>query len=92
MCDNNCGCCVEQESTVTLEATPMMQTVECSGCHKKMPFAEFLNQFPMPAEEICLTCEKLSQDGCDECRLEYFRSHPLSGFQCLSCRKSVVPC
>ncbi len=70
----------------------MTQTVQCSNCHKKMSFAAFLKEFPMPAEEICLHCEKLSRDGCDACRLAYFRSHPASGFQCFECRKSVVPC
>jgi hypothetical protein len=67
------------------------QTVECRGCHKQMPFAEFLNEFPIPAEEICLQCAKLSRDGCDACRLEFLQAHPASGFQCLSCRTSVVP-
>ncbi len=92
MCERNCDSCEEHDSSLTPEASPMTQTVECSGCHKKMPFAEFLNQFPMPAEEICFECTKLSRDGCDACRLAWVRSHPSSGFQCLSCRKFVVPC
>lgn len=77
---------------MTSKVNPMTQTVECRICHKKMPFSEFLNQFPIPAEEVCFKCEKLSADGCDDCRLEYIQAHPGTGFRCLSCRNSLVPC
>lgn len=70
----------------------MTQTVECRTCHKKLTRAEFLNEFPIPAEEVCLPCEKLTPDKCDDCRTNYVQEHPASGFQCLSCRNSLVPC
>jgi hypothetical protein len=70
----------------------MTQTVECSICHKKLSRAEFLSESPIPAEEVCLPCERLTPDKRDVCRVEYVRAHPASGFQCFSCRNSLVPC
>jgi transketolase len=71
------------------EAT--MDTMECSRCHNRVSWDEYLSELPMPADEICVECERYSRDCCAECRSGWMRANPAFIFICRECREVVVP-
>ena len=74
------------------ESEAMIDTIECARCHNGVSLDEYLSELPMPADEICVDCERYSRDGCAECRTGWMRENPAFTFLCRECREVVVPC
>ena len=78
--------------TSTKEPNVMMELLECAGCSRKVPFAEYLDENPMGTDDICVECENSLTIGCAECRMKCMRANPNFVFHCPACRKIAVPC
>lgn len=78
--------------TSTKEPNVMMELLECAGCSRKVPFAEYLDENPIGTDDICVECENSLTIGCAECRMKWMRANPNFVFHCSACRKTAVPC
>jgi transketolase len=64
----------------------VLAAIECVRCHTLVPFAEFLCETPLAADEICADCERRSPENCAECRTEWTLTNPNFQYLCRECR------
>jgi transketolase len=61
----------------------------CENCSAQVdPLAYFADQ-PLPAEEICLTCERRSPEACAYCLAFWMNENPAIRFVCAKCAEKV---
>ncbi|GEM_PF-6037366 len=57
----------------------------CENCSAQVdPLAYFADQ-PLPADEICLTCERRSREACAYCLAFWMNENPAIKFLCAKC-------
>lgn len=67
------------------EFSSRISVIECSRCHSLLPFEDYLRENP-PADEICASCDRHSEENCATCRNEWILSNPNFSYQCKDCR------
>jgi transketolase len=67
-------------------------SLECQQCGLRIPFGEFVAEWPARADEMCAECTRRAPENCDLCLTELLISNPNFLFVCRDCRWPVVEC
>ena len=64
----------------------MVAAVECARCHGLTPYQQYLQEGPLPSNELCAECERRGAENCAMCRSSWLLTNPSFAYVCPECR------